>query len=670
MVGKFWVFLFALPLFPQFLVGQESQILRVFVQDDELKPLTGAYVLLYRPGEEDFSHYCISDANGFCEIRGLTEPSYLLSVSYIGFEKVEEEIEISVPIVLRTITMEIENSELDEVIISAEREITVGRVGISRVTVDDLSRMPSMNIDGDLMAYIQTVPGVITVGDQGGDLYIRGGTPAQNLVLIDNIPIVKPFHISNLFSALPEQVVNSIDIMAGGFDNKYMGSTSAVIDANLKPGNFRSYSSSVSFSPYITSVFLEGPIRKDTRSLMLSGRYSTIDQFSGYLGTDEENINFYDVIGRYSIKGDGFNCSFTGIFTNDRGQINEARANFLEWSNTAIGGKCLGYDERFDHPYEVSVGHSRFTNSEGTEDEIERESSVINTYMRFDMQEYFRGLRIDYGLNILAQSFSANLNERFTIEQEIDRTIPIFQLYGKTEWKVNDFVTLQPGLGFQVTTLYAPTVEPRLRFLYTPYANNDLQISVAAGVYNQIFDGITDERDAGTTFTVYRPNDIGEPLPSAIHGIFGVQNKFGRYWSANIEFYYKYHQNIPVSRWEPIAQLEIETALAESDNYGFDASVRYQSPKTFIYLGYGWSLSEYSVGIEDVGAWTSGDIFRYNPPHDQRHKLNTTMSFEFLSITASANWELGSGLPYTQVIGFDLYLPTSFYPTEFAGLAR
>ncbi len=657
---------------PDLLLAQSSKVLRIVVQEEGLQPLTGANVVIYRPGEDKYLDYCVSNVNGFCEFRGLTDSLYQVKASFVGFRTFEAEIKMEKSgITVRTITLETSRSELDEVLVLGEREITTGEVGITRVTAEDLSRIPSLSIEGDLMAYIQTLPGIITIGDQGGDVYIRGGTPAQNLVLIDNIPIVKPFHISNLFSAFPEQAISSVDIFSGGFDNEYMGSTSAVIDANLRTGNFKRYSSSASFSPYISTLFFDGPTREGSRSLMVNGRISTIDRFSGYLGTQERDLKFYDFIGKYSIQGKGLSCNFTGILTNDSGRINERRENFLSWSNTGFGARCFGYDDKFAHPYEVSVGFSRYVNTEGSQTETERKASVSSYYMRFDLEEYALGLKVDYGFSILMQSFTANLDDRFTLAEDFKRVVPVLQAYAKTEWSVNEYLDLQPSIGSQFTTLNVPTIEPRLRILYKPFANNRFEISAATGIYNQLHDAISDERDAGTTFKVYRPNDFDDPLPGAVHVMLGLRNKLGSKWTTNFEVYYKRHKNIPVSKWQPIAKLETETALANSENYGMDLGIRYEGDITYAYVGYGWSRSEYSAARDDLGAWILEPVFTYSPPHDQRHKLNTILSFEIGKFTTSATWELGSGLPYTKVLGFDLEVIIPLQdPTAEPGIAK
>src|SRR5690606_35192440 len=112
---------------------------------------------------------------------------------------------------------------------------------------------------GDLATYLQTLPGVVTTGDRGGQLFVRGGTPAENLALVDGIPIYQPFHILGFFSVFPEDLVSSVDFYAGGFGARYSGRTSSVLDVQMRDGNPNKLSGAGSISPFLAEVLAEGP---------------------------------------------------------------------------------------------------------------------------------------------------------------------------------------------------------------------------------------------------------------------------------------------------------------------------------------------------------------------------------------------------------------------------
>ena len=196
-----------------------------------------------------------------------------------------------------------------------------------------------------MSVYLQTLPGVVTSGDRGGELFIRGGTPAQrNLILVDKMPIVKPFHISNLFSAFPQSVISNVDLYAGGFGAEYVGATSSVMDVSLRQ-KYEKISKSVASSPYIISAIAEGPIEMNQQSLMVMGRYSVIEEIGPELTGEDVPLKFSDMLARYSVNWEGLTCNVTALHTYDRGKINPKRNVSLGWENTAIGARCLGYSE-------------------------------------------------------------------------------------------------------------------------------------------------------------------------------------------------------------------------------------------------------------------------------------------------------------------------------------
>lgn len=655
-------------------ISQSSSTLRLIVTDDAGEALTGANVLVYDDGLNEIEEYCVTNFDGFCQVK-ISEPDwYRLKISFIGFQAYEERFYLDEgKILVRRIEMEEQVGVLDEVLVEDERGYTTGSLGITRIDAEDLSRIPSVSLDGDLMAYIKTVPGVVTIGDQGGDLYIRGGSPIQNLVLVDNIPIIKPFHISNLFSAFPEQVVSNIDILAGGFDASYMSSTSAVIDVKLKTGDLVNHKASGSFSPYISSLFYEGPISKRKSSLLVSGRASTIKTFSGYLSPEKKDIEFHDVLARYSLHRDGFICNVTAILTDDKGKISSLRDSYLSWSNSSLGARCFGFDEYYARPFEVSIGLTSFENSErSTDGSTDNESIVKQVFMRLDFEDYWFNQKFEYGINILSHTYRARVDKRFTFVDYVNTDrFPMFQIYLKTNFDPTNNIRISPSIGTQSTIHFGPTFEPRLRVITKPFGNSRSELSLAVGKYYQALDGFSDQRDAGTTFTIYRPNAAFAPLFSSIHRIVGVKHKFGPRFKTNLEAYYMTHENVPVAKWTNIAQTFVRPAQANSKSYGLNARIEYETKAMYLYLGYSLSKVRYKATTDDLGAWLDTPLFEYSPPHDQRHQLSTIASFEIGKYTANFTWELGSGRPYTQVFGFDFSIDVlETDPTEEPGVAR
>lgn len=636
---------------------QQTTLLRAVVNAaEDGNPLPGANVVLIEEETEEIRYYCVTDSDGLCEIRNIQAGiSYQLRITFVGYKPHRETISFEAgERKIEQISLETAVTEIEEVRVEERRYITTGEAGVRRIDDVDIARIPSPGIGGDLSAYLQSEPGVITAGDRGGNLFIRGGTPEQNLVLVDNMPVFKPFHISNLYSAFPDEIIQNVNMFAGGFGAEYTGATSAVIDVNLRPGNKVEPKYGVEASPYLMALQLEGPTKENRQSYMLLGRFSTIEQFGPSLTGEDVPIQFYDIMGRYSIQESNVSCNFTALRTQDRGQIVPQRSIDHSWANTVFGGRCVGFDEEFNYPVEATLGYSHFVNTEGAPGRTERSSAMGQIFMNIDMQQRLLGMAVDYGLGLNFRFYNTELAERFTSLQSFARKVAIVKLYSSFDWSPNSYFSMQPGLSTQMSTDLQITFEPRIRMVWRPDGTDRQEISLAAGRYAQLMSGISDERDVGTVFTVLKPIEQEEPYPSALHGILGYQQRLGNNFTANLEGYVKSHQNISVSKWDPEVGIEIETALADGFAYGFDVSLQYSRNRFFGSVGYGWSKVEYEAVSGDLGAWIEETIFTYNPPHDQRHKLNTVFSYEIGKFTTSARWEFGTGRPYTQIFGFDV----------------
>ena len=135
--------------------------------------------------------------------------------------------------------MEVNDEILDEFEYSAEAEDrkTEVKMSVIKATPKDFAHVVSVGGEPDFAQYLQTAPGVVTTGDQGGQMYIRGGSPIQNKVLLDGMTIYNPFHSIGFFSVFDTEIIKSADIYTGGFSAEYGGRISSVMDITTKDGN-------------------------------------------------------------------------------------------------------------------------------------------------------------------------------------------------------------------------------------------------------------------------------------------------------------------------------------------------------------------------------------------------------------------------------------------------
>lgn len=648
----------------------ESTLRVIAISEEDGTTIIGATVILTKPGA-DTLHARVTDSYGFVEFSNLEARTYEVRVSYIGLQTNVSTITLE-PKTTRIYRPELKsvNEELDEVVVSAQqRSGNVRReAGRQTITGQELRRVPSAGPGGDLTAYLQTLPSVVTTGDRGGELFVRGGTPYQNLVLVENMPIVKPFHISNLFSAFPQEALSSVDVYAGGFGAEYSGASSAVLDINLRQGSMRKHQGEVALSPYLYSYQIEGPVITDHHSFFLMGRHSVIDRTGPFLTGQEIPIQFHDIIARYSINWPNLTCNITGINTYDNGQINPVSKVNLSWANTTAGMRCLGYAEELENAVDFTIGYTSYRSSETGFDNTGRTSNLDMGYMRLDNSQQAWGLKANYGFKLDFIRYTAELDQLFAdrsrrearfvgLGSSLDEISTILSIYLSTEWEPNSRFTITPGLTSQTSLRdLSPTLEPRLRITYRPTDSDNKEISLAVGRYFQLHEAITDERDAGTVFGIYKPINEGEPYPESLHGILGYRQIFNKYFEANLETYVKTHKNIPVAQWTREPGNTLNTGLADAFSYGLDAQVELNIFPFYLSIGYGWSEVTYEAPADELVAWIDREIFRYNPTHDRRHQFNAIASFEVGKFTGNLNWQYSSGGTFTRIFAFDLAL--------------
>ena len=196
--------LFADPVFAQ---SGNATLRIIATTEDEGTPVIAANVLLTSE-EGDTLKAGTTDVYGFLEFTNLAAGTYGVRISYIGYQTLYSSITLEggQTRIFRP-EMATNTAELDELVVRAQRSTVQREAGLQSISPEDLNRIPTPGPGGDLTMYLQTLPSVVTTGDRGGELHIRGGTPSQNLVLIENMPVIKPFHISNLFFCLSAKCI-------------------------------------------------------------------------------------------------------------------------------------------------------------------------------------------------------------------------------------------------------------------------------------------------------------------------------------------------------------------------------------------------------------------------------------------------------------------------------
>lgn len=660
-------------LVPASAPAQTNATLRVVVtSEDDNRPLQGANVVLKELPEENIAQGGVTDRDGYLEMGGLSPNTYLLEVSYVGFETRRDTLSIEEGRQLRGVSLSVEPRRLEEVQVEAEGGAARRQAGLQTIRAAEVNRIPTPGPTGDLASYIQTLPGVVSVGDRGGQVYIRGGAPTQNRYLVDGLPVVQPFHISNFYSAFSQEVVQSADLYAGGFGAEYGEAISSVLDVRLRPGDMNQYSGSASLGPHLASATVEGPLVDGEQSLLASARYSLLEEVASPLLGREESIGFYDVTGRYSFRRESTSCNVTALRTHDQGSVGPQQDLEYTWSNTVVGGRCFFRSPQFEQTFSIRGGYTDFHNSVGTVGAPEQQADHWRLYLALDGDQRILGQPVDFGGRVMVGAYDAKIDEQFVGVETLSRSQNLVRVHWSIEWSISNSLTVTPSIAAQVTNPIRLSADPRLRMSFRPGGTDTHEITLAAGIYHQSDEGISDPRDAGSVFTVLRSPGSGDnPIPRSLQVVTGYRYQVGPGLEASVEGYARRLQNIPLPKWTPEVGTNTETALGTGLAYGADVRLELQEGPFYAYLGYGWSKVTYEAAADDLGAWTGGEIVSYTPAHDRRHQLNVVSSYEFMGISASMSWEFGTGRPFTKAYGYSLSLdPPDDLPTEKPGTAH
>jgi hypothetical protein len=635
--------------------GEGKATIRGFVTDrTNGAPLPRATVVLR--DSTGIAHATVTDGDGLYQIAGVASASYRLVVSYLGFETHRDTLRLRPGSRTVSVALRSARQQLEGVTVEARREVEDAEAGLQEIRSADVEALPSPGPGADLGTYLRSLPSVAATGDRGGRFFVRGGTSSQNLILVDGTPVKKPFHIVGFYSAFPSDLVSSADFYAGGFGAQYTGRASSVLDVSLRPGNLKDYQARAQMGPLVSGVQVEGPLEEGEKSFLVNARQSLIEWTGPSLLGQETPYRFYDLITRFYTQGETSQCSFTGLRTYDRGRVDPSRASSFRWANTSVGGECLTFSGASSQQLSVSFGTTHFTNAVETPDGDVRTSGTWDMHVTLQLESPYSWGAMRGGLWMESNQFDHSLGGTFLGFRAEDT----FEIKGGgyigAEWRPSPALTLSPSVGTQVPFDWAQTtLEPRLRASWQPGGAEDTKVTAAGGLYYQLVDGVTDERDAGSTFRAWLPAPGGEALRST-HAILGIDQQLTPELRASLEGYYKDLSNVSVPKWQTLAVFNTELALADGEAYGGNVSLRYRSDPLDLRASYGLGWVEYQAPRDVLNAWVDASSVAYSPPHDQRHKVTLIASADLDLFTASARWQYSSGRPFTQGYGTDNFL--------------
>ena len=555
--------------------------------------------------------------------------------------------------------------ELEGLEITAEKIIaqTETRVSVINVTSKQILRMPSIGGVADLAQYLQVLPGIVFTGDQGGQLYIRGGTPIQNKVLLDGLVVYNPFHSIGLFSVFDTDILKNVQVYTAGFGAEYGGRISSIIDVKIRDGNKRRFGGKVDLSTFAGKLLLEGPFLKqkddnsNSVSFILSLKGSYLEQTSKllyrYADTDGLPYNYLDGYGKISVEtSNGSKINFFGFSFNDKVHYRDiATFNWNAWG-AGTSFMFLPYSSNM-----IAEGLIAVSSYKMNLDEVitpERTSSINTLNIGLDFAYLMGSNTLSYGMEVLGTWTNYKFISPYgwNIQQVLYSSE--LGLYLKYKWVIKKFL-IEPSFRLQAfakQSILRP--EPRLAVKYN--VTKDFRLKLAGGLYSQNIIGATSDQDVVNLFygfLIVSEGVVGDTLNKRIiknsiqkgqHAVLGLEWDPAKNLTVNIEGYIKnFSQLTNINRYQ-IFDTDKEFISETGIAYGGDVNAKWEYKR--FYLSAVYSLN-----------WVTRNdgVIIYRTHFDRRHNVNILASYSFGKRNCwqiDVRWNYGSGFPFTKTKGF------------------
>ena len=265
-----------------------------YVEDAETgEKLIGATVLQARTSGRT-SVGTTTNRFGFYSLTLPAGPVELV-YAYLGFQPQARTFTLSrdttMVVALDPASLELEGVEV--VGERAERVEETTRMGRIEVPVEQIEALPALLGEVDVLKALQLLPGVQSGTEGTSGLYVRGGGPDQNLILLDGTPVYNASHLFGFFSVFNADAIKNVELSKGGFPARYGGRLSSVVEIDMKEGNMKRFAAQGALGLIASRLTLEGPIVEDKTSFMLSGRRTYIDLLTRPFLAEEEQAGYY-----------------------------------------------------------------------------------------------------------------------------------------------------------------------------------------------------------------------------------------------------------------------------------------------------------------------------------------------------------------------------------------
>lgn len=630
----------------------------------------------------------MTDSLGYYEVE-LKAGSYTFLISAVGMNSLRKSLKVNKN---HTVDFALEDSanNLDEIVISTtrdDRSLASPQMGAERLTMKAIKNIPLIFGERDVMKAIQLLPGIKSAGEGGAGIYVRGGSADQNLVLMDDVPVYNAAHLLGFFSTFNPDAVEDITVYKTGMPSQYGGRLSSVLDIKMRQGDAEKFSASGGIGLISSKLTLEGPIKKEKSSFLVSARRTYVDallKLSPDSTINQNTMYFYDVNGRADFQlGENDKLTFSGYLGSDK--LGIAKTFGLSWGNAIASAQ-------WKHLYSSKLNSTTTASYTRYQNKIEINTGIDNVQIysqlndwalkhNFFWQASDKNL-VKFGFNSIYHKVTpgeissegpssynpVNYQERFSLENAV---------FASSDWqateKLNigfgvrltgfsvlgggDFLTVDPNGNVTNSTYYKKgevvktylNLEPRLSLSYLLNAQSSVKASYVRNAQNMhMISNSTSSRPSDK----WLPSSLMvKPEVSDQFAVGYYRNLFDNAFELNVESYYKTMDNQIDYRdgAETFNSDNIETQLLYGIGRAYGLEVLFKKKKGDFtgWLSYTLSKTERQIDGINGGNW-------YNARQDRTHEVALVGSYQL-----NKRWSLSASWIY--YTGDAITFPTGKY---------
>lgn len=604
-----------------------------------------------------------SNSSGYYSLTNLQPGTYTLIASYIGYHRFERVVELEAGQALRLdIELVSESFELEEIVVTSEKEEEARRnIGMASMPVQQIREVPAV-MEPDVFRSVQLLPGVKAASDFSSGLYIRGGSPDQTLILLDETTVYNPSHFFGFYSTFNPDAVKDIQLYKGGYPARYGGRLGSVLSVYNKDGNRNELQGRVSVGMLASRAMLEGPHKWG--SWMFAVRRSTLEPLLAAMRQEIDNVPdlfyFVDLNGKVNFdvsEKDRFSVAFYSGGDRVVFPFEEDAEISLGYGNRTLSTNWRHiFSERLFGT--VTLTASRYFNTPEFEiagTPFDRNNNVYDYSAKADL-EYLPGanhtLSTGFWTGYRKLTFRDRFDNEVTFNERIENTYASFYLQDR--WQPSDRWVLEAGVrGNWFSSGDYVRIEPRASMEFRP--SNRVRLQAAYGRYYQFLTLVTNEAFSG--FDLWLTTDEGVPPSWGDQYVLGVKSVPFDSWGFDVELYYRtmrdlFELNPFVVNASGMEYPEL-FRFGEGHAYGVEVFLERRIGRLTGFAGYTFGVTRRK--FPGFNAPVLDDPARarfYSPKYDRTHDVNLVLNYELSrrwKFTAIFNYATGQA--YTEPTG-------------------